>query len=112
MVPEAAPLTLNPAPVAVALEIVTLEFPVFVSAVLCELLLPTLTFPKFKLFGFAPSNKVEATPVPFKEIRNGEPGALLANETEPVTLPAVVGANSTLNVELVPAAIVVGTGRP
>jgi len=49
------PLTLNPVPVAVTLEIVTFEFPLFVSVTLNELVLPTFTFPKFKLAGFAPS---------------------------------------------------------
>jgi len=43
-----------------------------VSAVLDELLLPTFTFPKPRLVGFAPSRKVGATPVPLSEIAVGE----------------------------------------
>jgi len=84
----------------------------FVSRVVSELLLPRLTFPKLKLLGFAPSRKVGATAVPLKEIPNGEPDALLTSETEPVAVPAVVGAKTTLNVALVPDAIVVGGARP
>lgn len=48
----ATPLALNPAG-AVALVIVTVEFPVFVSVTFNELLLPSLTLLKFKLDGFA-----------------------------------------------------------
>jgi hypothetical protein len=51
-------------------------------------------------------------PVPLKEIVRGEFGALLTSETEPVTLPAEVGAKTTLKVVFFPAAIVAGTVRP
>ncbi len=37
---------------------------------------------------------------------------MLTIETEPVALPAVVGAKAALNVVLPPAAIVAGTVRP
>jgi len=48
-VPEVTPLALNPVPMTVTLEIVTFEFPLFVSAALNELLLPTFTLPKLML---------------------------------------------------------------
>ena len=112
VVPALTPLELNPVPVAVTLETVTFEFPVFVSVALKEPVPPTFTFPKLRLVGFAPSRKVAATPVPLSGIASGEPGALLTKETEPVTLTAVVGAKAALNVVLPPAAIVTGTVRP
>lgn len=112
MVPVLTPLALNPVPETVTLAIVTIEFPLFVSVALNELLLPTFTFPKLKLAGFAPSRKVGITPVPVREMANGVPGALLTSETEPVTLPADVGENTALNMPVLPAAIVTGTARP
>ena len=110
--PEVTPLALKPVPETVTLERVTLELPVFVRLALSELLLPTLTVPKLRLVGFAASRKVAASPVPLRAMVSGEPGALLAKETEPVTLPAVVGAKAALKVVLPPAAIVAGTVRP
>jgi hypothetical protein len=112
MVPDVTPLVLNPVPVTVTPEIVTFALPEFVSVTLNELVLPTFTFPKFKLVGFVPSRKVAATPVPLKEMASGDPGALLTSEIEPLTLPEVLGAKTALNVALFPAAIVAGTVRP
>src|SRR3981081_1233361 len=96
MVPDVTPLVLNPAPVTVTPEIVTLELPEFVSVTLNELVLPAFTFPKFKLVGFVPSRKVGATPVPLKEMASGDPGALLTSEIEPLTLPEVPGGKTAL----------------
>ncbi len=45
----APPLSLNPAPDAVIVEILMLEFPIFVTLMFCVALLPTLTLPKLKL---------------------------------------------------------------
>jgi hypothetical protein len=103
---------LNPAPAATTLEIVTFEFPLFVNVALNELFVPTFTFPKLRLVGFAPSTKVGATPVPLREIASGEPGALLIREIKPVALPTEDGANTVLNVAVLPAAIVTGATRP
>jgi hypothetical protein len=112
MVPDVTPLVLNPAPVTVTPEIVTFEFPLFVTIVFSELLLPMSTFPKPKLVGLAPTKKVGATPAPLREIASGEFGALLNSETDPLTLPKVLGAKTALNVALFPAAIVAGSVRP
>src|SRR6266852_2794129 len=112
MVLALTPLALKPAPVTVTPEMVTLEFPLLVSVTGNPLLPPTFTLPKLRLVGFAPSRKVAATPVPLRAIVSGEPGALLTKETEPVTLPPVVGAKAALNVVLPPAAIAAGTVRP
>jgi hypothetical protein len=110
--PAATPLALNPAPVTPTLEIVTFEFPLFVSVTVCDVLVPSVTFPKLTVVGLAPSNFVAATPVPLSGIVNGELDPLLVREMDPLTLPAEVGANATLNEVLPPAAIVVGVESP
>jgi hypothetical protein len=107
-----APLAVNPAPVTRTLEIVTFAFPVFVSVTPSELLLPTNTLPKSRLLVLALSDGVDAMPLPLVAIANGVLGALLASEIEPVTFPADVGANTTLNVALWPAAMLIGNARP
>jgi hypothetical protein len=48
MRPEETPVALNPAPETVTLEIVTGEFPEFVSVTALVLLLATFTLPKLK----------------------------------------------------------------
>ena len=49
------PLILKPVPVTLAAEIVTLAVPEFVSAIVCDPLLPTTTLPKLTLAGLAAS---------------------------------------------------------
>jgi hypothetical protein len=102
----------NPVPVGVTLALVTFEFPLLVNVTLRLLLLPFCTLPKLKLVGLTPSDWVEASPVPVKEIATGELGPLLTRETDPLTLEVEVGENATLKVALPPAAIVAGTERP
>jgi len=102
----------NPAPVAVTLETVTFEFPLFFRVVVSALLLPVFTLLKDKLLGVAPSRTVEAVPLPLNSMASGEFGALLTSETDPVTPPAAVGVNTTLTVVFPPAAIVFGNERP
>ena len=106
------PLALKPAPEIVKLDTVTFEFPVLVRLALSKLLLPKFTLPKLRLVGLAVSRKVAVTPVPLRAIVSGELGALLTSETVPVTLPAAPGVKATLNVALLPAAMVSGTARP
>jgi hypothetical protein len=106
------PLDVNPDPVTSTLEIVTLAFPVLVNVRLSELLLPTTTLPKSRLFVLALSESVCAMPLPLAEIASGEFGASLAREIEPLAIPAELGANTTLNVALCPAAILIGTVSP
>jgi hypothetical protein len=107
-----APLTLNPAPVTTTLEIVMLAFPEFFNTIPSELLLPTSTLPKSRLFALELSNRDDATALPLVEIASGELGALLLKEIEPVTFPAALGANTTLNVAFLPAAMLIGSVRP
>ena len=110
--PEVTPLALNPAPVTVTVEMVTLALPLLVSATLSELLLPSLTLPKLKLEVLKPNTLVEAMPVPLSAIDRGELGALLTSEIEPVTAPAAVGAKIALKVVFVPATMVSGALMP
>ena len=107
-----APFALNPAPVTATLEIVRFALPAFVSVTPCELLLPTTTLPKSRLLALALKSGVDAMAVPLAEITKGELAASLASETEPVTVPAEVGANTTLNVALCPGAMLIGRVRP
>lgn len=63
------PLTLNPAPLTAACEMVTLPVPLFVSVIVCVALLPTSALPKLRLLVLAESRYVCAggagdTPVP------------------------------------------------
>ena len=107
-----APLTLKPAPLATTLEIVRFALPAFVSVAVSELLLPTTTLPKSRLLVLEVSSGVAAKPEPLVEITRGEFGASLASETDPVTLPAAFGVNTTLNVLFCPGAMLVGSARP
>jgi len=111
-VPFETPLALNPAPVTVTPEIVRFEFPLFVSDVVSELVLPSLTFPKDRLAGLAPSSKVAADPVPDRLITSGEGVPFVVNVTEPFTVVADDGVKMTLKLALPPAAIVVDVLRP
>jgi hypothetical protein len=83
-----------------------------VSVKLNELVVSTVTVPKFSPDELASSRGVAATPVPLREIVSGEFGASLTIETVPVTLPEEIGVNRTLNVALLPEASAVGTLRP
>ena len=86
-----APLTVNPAPLAVMPEICTFELPVFVMVMPCVDEEPTVTLPKFTLVGLNESVCVAATPVPLNASVPGDPAALLTSETLPLTEPAVAG---------------------
>jgi hypothetical protein len=107
-----APLTLNPAPLTITLEIITFAFPLFVSVAPSELLLPTTTLPKSKLLVLEVSSAVAAVELPLVEITSGELGALLVSKIDPVTFPAELGVNITLNVAFWPAAMLIGSVRP
>jgi len=56
--PVETPLGVKPAPETLMFEMVTLEFPEFVSVTGSTLLLPVVTLPKLKLDGLAPSSIV------------------------------------------------------
>ena len=106
------PLTLNPVPEAEALEIVTFEFPVFVSVTFCIAAVPSVTVPKLRLETFGESLLVDATPVPLKGIIIGELLASLPIETLPEAAVVDVGLNATVKFVLAPAARVTGAESP
>jgi hypothetical protein len=112
MVPFATPLAVNPAPVVATPEIVTAEFPLFVSVDVCDAVLPSFTFPKPKLAGLAPSNSVDATPVPDRLIVIGDGVPFVVRVIEPLIAAVDVGAKIALKLVLPPAAIVVVVESP
>lgn len=99
-------------PVSLMLEIDTLELPVLVTAMFREALFPTVTLPKLIVEGLTESVKPAATPVPVRLTVDVAFVALLLSARFPVTAPALLGWNSTLNVLFCPAASVRGTFRP
>jgi len=104
------PLILNPVPVTLACEIVTLALPGFERVKVWELLVAMTTFPKLALAGLAAS--CGCTPVPVSEMLVGEALAPFVTDTLPVTLPVDAGAKVTLNETLWPAASVNGVVIP
>ena len=90
------PLTLKPEPLAAICEMVSVAVPVFVSVKFCDFVWFSMTLPKLKLAGV--TLRPAWAPVPPSVIVSGEPFALLVTTTEPVTLPAAVGAKLTLRV--------------
>ena len=107
----ASPLTLNAAPLAVAVEIVRLVPPELVRVAFNDCEVPVWTFPKLMLAGFE-ANWPSATPVPESGM---ESMALLALElmvSAPLVAPAAEGVNSTLKAAVCPAPSVIGAARP
>jgi hypothetical protein len=104
------PVTLNPLPVTLICENVRVVFPVFLSKMLCELLLPTTT-----LLNVADAGVADATawrPVPDKAIVAGEFGALLLIEILPAGAPALVGVNVAVKVVFWPAVRILPAAKP
>ena len=88
---NARPLIPNPLPVSVARFKLRFTLPLFVSFTVCELLCPTVTFPKLSEVGDMVSPA--CVPVPLKAIFKGELAESLAIERLPVTAPPDGGAN-------------------
>jgi len=101
------PLSVNPVPLIATCEIVTLVPPVLVTVSDSDWLLPTVTLPKLKLAGLGDRAPAD-TPVPDNIIVSVELEALDVTVTEPLALPADVGAKPTLKVVLCPAVSVTG----
>lgn len=106
------PLKENFAPLKVILEMVKLELPVLLTAMLRDVVLPTVTLPKPTLEGFTESVRPAVTPVPLKVMVIGEFSALLASDRLPLATTAVVGWNCTLKVMDCPAISVSGRVNP
>src|SRR5215475_5696798 len=106
------PVAVTPAPLNAICEICTLLLPVLVMVTFCVAEEPVFTLPKLTVLVLNVRICVVATPVPLKAMVAGEPGALLVMLTVPLRVPAVVGANTALNVVLAPTAKVLGVTRP
>ena len=104
---------MNPAPDGVICEIVTLTFPVLVTATDCVPLLPTVTFPKATVDELAVICATAAwAPVPLNARLVGESDALLTNETLPLMVPVADGAKFSKKELVAPAANVMGSVSP
>jgi len=106
------PLSLNPVPLTVMLEMVTLLPPVFFNCTVCEFVVPSATVPKLTLDGVVVTVPGAVTPVPLTEYSALPLVALLVNNTYPECSPVLVGANFTESVMYPPAEIVCGTVNP
>src|SRR5712692_6027104 len=104
------PAMLKPVPKALAAEIVTLAVPELLNVMVCVPLLPTSTFPKLKLEGFAVS--APCTPDPLRATLAGELGASLVIVSVPDALPVAVGAKVTVKELLAPGLILRGKLAP
>ena len=111
-VPLGMPLAVNPAPATVTPEMVMLEFPLLVIAVVKDALLPSFTFPKLKVVGLAASSRAAVAPVPDRLITREEGAPFVASVMLPPTAVEEDGVKTALNVVLPPAVIVVDVERP
>ena len=112
IVPPETPLLLKPVPFVVTLEIVMFAFPLFVTDVDSELLLPSLTLPKERLVGLAASDSVCPAPVPERPIVSVDGVPFVARVMLPVMDEEDDGVNTALNVMLPPATIVLEVESP
>src|ERR1700739_1495057 len=106
------PLAAKSLAFTVICEMVRPEFPLLVTVTFFVLELPAFTLAKLKLAGFVERVTDAATPVPLKDTVLAEFGALLEILMFPARLPAVVGANKTLNVVVLPGVTVAGVASP
>jgi len=90
--PEETPETLNPAPETVTFEIVTVEFPAFVSVTFCVPLLDTFTLPKLTDEELEFSKRVEAVTVSTAALLVALPALLVTATVNCALLSAVVSA--------------------
>jgi hypothetical protein len=92
------PLTVIPAPVGVAPEIVIIPLLAFVTVTFCEALPPTLTLPKLKDCG--ETETPACIPIPVKATDAGEFEASLVTVNAPLAAPVDCGANWIVTVTL------------
>jgi len=107
---SAKPLTLNPAPLAVICEIVKVLVPLLVMVNACDAVWPLATLPKLKLAGETPNPA--CAPVPFSTMVAGELAASLTTESDPLALPATVGANTAFKLTLAAGLTDTGNVKP
>jgi hypothetical protein len=97
------PLRLNPVPLTVTPVIFAFALPVLVIVTDCVDALPDFTLPKLKLVVLADSATLDETPLPLSGIEAELLVALLSIVIEPLSVAALVGLNSAVNVALLPA---------
>ena len=90
----------------------SIAFPGFDTDTVCDVLLPTASFPKLMLAGFSTSCGWDATPTPVNPMTRGEFGALLTIEMLPVALVPEVGENFAVNDVDCPAPRLEGIASP
>jgi len=94
-----AALMLKPAPVTLIDETLTLAVPELESFRFCELLVPTVTFPKATEVGETLSWPIGVeTPVPVNVTTFGEELKLLTIDAEPLAAPTLCGEKTTFAV--------------
>ncbi len=98
-----SPLMAKPVPLTLACETLRLALPGLLKVIICVFVTPMGTLPKLTLAG--DTEICCCTAVPERPIVTG-PLALLTTLALPVTLPELVGAKTTLNVAVCPAASV------
>ena len=103
MIGALIPDTENPAPVTVAPLRMSCAVPDDVIVTDCVDALPDFTLPKLKLVVLADSATLDETPLPLSGIEAELLVALLSIVIEPLSVAALVGLNSAVNVALLPA---------
>jgi len=106
------PVTLNPVPVTLSLESITLPVPLFVRVTLFVVLLPTRTLPKLSEVAEEDNCSVCATPVPDRAKAADGVGELFASVSVPENAPAAEGSKLTVKEDDAPAEIVSGSVNP
>ena len=113
--PSARPVMLKPVPVTASDETERVAVPWFVTVKVCELVLPTGTFPNAALAGTAEIEVVpalDATPLAESATLRTVVRPLPCTTTFPVCAPAAFGANLTATVALAPAGRLSGAVIP
>ncbi len=106
------PVALNPAPLSLICERVTLALPLLVTVTPCVVLVPVVMLPKLSEAGATVSCITGAMPAPLSATTSGELVVLLTSVRLPVKLLAEAGVNPIVKVQDPPAATISGTVRP
>jgi len=106
------PVALNPAPLSLICERVTLALPLLVTVTLCVVLVPVVMLPKLSDAGATASWRTGEMPAPARATTSGELGVLFTSVRLPAKLLAEAGVNPMVKVEEPPGATLSGTVRP
>lgn len=106
------PVTLKPAPVTAYVPIARVPPPVLLSWTVCWAVVPMGTLPKLTTCGLMVIPGLLFVPVPVRGRASGESAPATDIVMPPVTLPAAVGANPTLNAAEAPEARTMGAEIP